>query len=119
MGYVSTAVLFLVAFTHTLTYSASQAPWPMPPNRDICGDTDTFTATIRKQTMKSLSSLIDPSEQFSCQWVFKATNPRLPIHLEIRPAFIPYRSYNCSLMTSVKDGKNTINEVEALRKQFT
>ncbi|XP_041360818.1 uncharacterized protein LOC121377040 isoform X4 [Gigantopelta aegis] len=104
MGYVITAVLFLVASTHTLTYSVTASPWPMPPRQDICGDTETFTATTIKQTMKSSSSLVHPSEQFSCRWVFRAFNSRLPIHLEIRPAFIPYRSYNCSLMTTVKDG---------------
>ncbi|XP_041360826.1 uncharacterized protein LOC121377041 [Gigantopelta aegis] len=103
MGFVTKAVLFLVASTHILTSSVIPTPWPMPPNRDFCGDTETFTATTRKQTMKSSYSLVLPSEQFSCRWVFRAFNPRLPIHLEIRPAFI-YRSYNCSLMTTVKDG---------------
>ncbi|XP_041350820.1 uncharacterized protein LOC121369812 [Gigantopelta aegis] len=46
----------------------------------------------------------DLPRRFSCRWVFRASNPRLPIHLEICPAIIPHILHHCSLMTTVKDG---------------
>ncbi|XP_041361035.1 cell wall integrity and stress response component 3-like isoform X1 [Gigantopelta aegis] len=102
MGSITTSVLLVIVSTLACSVSVSSM-------RAVCEDAATFWVNNDVQKIKSGRYSVSPSEQVSCQWVFKATNPRLPIHLEIRPPFIKHsREATCSLITTVKDGDTVL-----------
>ncbi|XP_041360827.1 integumentary mucin C.1-like [Gigantopelta aegis] len=118
MGSITKAVLLVIGSTLACSVAVSSM-------RAVCEDAATFLVNYDVQKIKSGRYSVSPSEQVSCRWVFKASNPRLPIHLDIRPPFIKHRPQaTCSLLTTIKDGNTVLRtfcerQQESKRLSFT